>query len=301
MKILLPLDGSLVSETALRMAAGLARSRSAEILVVRVVDPHAPLPAGAFGMAQQLHQVEHESATDYLERIARDLTHWGLQGSTEVRVGQPSAQIVKAAREKHADLIVMASHGRSGPGRWLIGSVAESVLRQSPCPVLLCRGRMTEEFRGFERVIVPVDGSAGSNEALLKVQPFLAPGARVVLVRATDTLVRLSALRLETDTYQTYLEALQQELDALEPALPCVRRVLDAPPSEAILAVAEEERADLIAMSTHGRTGTNRILVGSVTERVARHAECPVLAFPTRLPVSGLELDHASASTRVAG
>jgi nucleotide-binding universal stress UspA family protein len=269
------------------MAAALARSLSAEVLVARVTDSHETLPAGAAGMARALTQADQESACEYLERVARDLTRWGLRGTTRVRSGHPVRQIARLAREERVDLIVIASHGRTGATRWLLGSVAEGVLRHAPCPVLLCRGRLAREFHGFERVIVPLDGSNSSARALQRVQPFLAHSAQVTLVRATDALVRHSALDTQEESYQAYLAAIEAELDALDPEKRYARKVLNRTPAQAILDVAEESEADLIAMVTHGRKGLDRALIGSVTERVARHALCPVMVFPTRVPRPG--------------
>ncbi len=281
MKILLPLDGSLVSETTLGLAAAMARRLAAQLVVLRVTDPRAPLPAGAAGMAAALCQADQDGASEYLERIARDLTHRGVGGEVHWRQGHPVDQIVRVAREERVDLILMATHGRSGPARWMLGSVAEGVLRVAPCPVLLARGHLGE-FEGFQRVIVPVQSTQASQEALREVQAYLHPQARLTLVRATDDLVRLSAVRSDEAAYQEYLGALEAELAELDPGGRCARQVVDAAPAEAILAVANEQEADLIAMSTHGRRGYNRLVVGSVTERVARHAPCSLLVFPAR-------------------
>lgn len=277
MVIVLPLDGSEVSESALGFAARLAVLLSAELIALRVTHPIDELPATNAFMAQDLAREEREAAHEYLERIASLLP----RGSTRVAAGRPAVRIAEVAREVGAGLIVMASHGRSGAARWVLGSVAEGVLRQAPCPVLLCRGNLPGEFGGFERVVVPLDGSSLAARALEQVQPFLAPAARPTLVRATDTLVRLSALHMQPDNYKSYLEALEDELDAVDTEKRCERRVLDCAPAEAILRVAEEVDADLIAMTTHGRSGAARAVLGSVTERVARHALCPVMVFPT--------------------
>lgn len=282
MRILVPLDGSLLAESALQLAAGLARAREGEILIVRVIDPHAPLPAGPLGLVSRYRDSEREAAVDDLERVTRQLTRWGLHGTTRLAWGQPVAQIVRVAREEQATLIVMASHGRSGPGRWLLGSVTEGVLRLSPCPVLIGRGSLHHEFAGFRQVVVPLDGSQNAAEVLPAVQPYLHREARGTLVRSSDDLVRQSALRLDEQAYRAYQATLQAELTRALPPDSWRWEVLDCPPAEAILRVAEADQADLIAMSTHGRTGFHRLLLGSVTERVARHAPCSVLAFPAR-------------------
>lgn len=282
MRILVPLDGSLLAESALQLAAGLARARRGELLIVRVIDPHAPLPAGPLGLVSKYRDSEREAAVDDLERVSRQLTRWGVRGTTRLAWGQPVGQIVRVAREERATMIAMASHGRSGPGRWLLGSVTEGVLRLSPCPVLICRGSLHQEFDGFRQVVVPLDGSQNAAAVLPAVRPYLHREARGTLVRASDDLVRQSALRLDEEAYQAYQEMLRSSLAGVPAPESWRREVLDCPPAEAILRVAEADQADLIAMTTHGRTGFHRLLLGSVTERVARHASCSLLAFPAR-------------------
>lgn len=282
-RLLVPLDGSLASETALGLAVDLARWLPAEILVLRVLEPAGAMPAGAAGMVRAMRLADEDQADEYLERTARLLTQRGVRGSVRCRRGNPVSQILRTAREEQVDLVVISSHGRSGPGRWLLGSVTENVLRQSPIPVLIARGRTAEFKNGFGRVVVPVEGAPAGWDGFERVQRYLAPGARVCLVRATDPVVRHSALSSSKDRYENYVKALQTEMEQHDPDGRCHKRVLDCPPAEAILTVAEEEEADLIAMSTHGRRGFDRLVGGSVTERVARHAPCPVLAFPKKL------------------
>ncbi|MEW6283426.1 MAG: universal stress protein, partial [Candidatus Eremiobacterota bacterium] len=177
------------------------------------------------------------------------------------------------------DLIVMASHGRTGPGRWLLGSVAEAVLREAPCPVLLVREALPVPLEGFHRILVALDGSERSLEVVPKVAALAAEGARAELLRASD----LDALPLSMQEREVVLNALREELDGVTvPGLAVQRRVEDSSPAAAILAVAEREKCDLIAMTSHGRTGAARVLLGSVAERVARHAPCPVLIVPVK-------------------
>lgn len=121
---LVPLDGSKLAEKAAVTAAELARRCSAELIFVMV----CPTPE---------RQAE---AADYLDRLARSARHEGLVARAEAYLGDPAERIVRAAREDGADLIVMSSHGRTGLARTVFGSVAETVMRLSPCPVMVVKG-----------------------------------------------------------------------------------------------------------------------------------------------------------------
>ena len=141
-RIVVALDGSEVSERSLPAAEELARRLGASLHFVRVADPtwfrfganEAALDYAALGGALT---EEENAARDYLEQVRARLTERGLTVTTEVRRGFAGPELVEVAGPE--DLLVMASHGRSGPARWLLGSVAEGVTRRSRAPVLLVR------------------------------------------------------------------------------------------------------------------------------------------------------------------
>lgn len=142
-RVLVPLDGSRVAEAILPFIEQIAGPLDMEVLLVRVV-PLTPtevvplareMPAGA----PILRELD---AQGYLEPLVASLKAKGVRAGARVRIGDPATEIVAAAKEINADLIAMTTHGRSGLGRLLFGSVAEAVLRGSPIPVFLMR--MTE-------------------------------------------------------------------------------------------------------------------------------------------------------------
>ncbi len=146
-RILVPLDGSPLSEAALPQAEGLARGVGAPLLLVRAVNVPATVIAAtgsdAGMVAPQLLEDalegEEDEARDYLSQVAERLKAGGLQAAWEVVEGEPARAIIDTAHREGCDLIVLATHGRSGIPRAVLGSVADQVVRESHLPVLLVR------------------------------------------------------------------------------------------------------------------------------------------------------------------
>jgi nucleotide-binding universal stress UspA family protein len=188
----------------------------------------------------------------------------------------------------------MTTHGRGGLGRLLLGSVAESVDRTAPVPVLLVRGRLGWTPEALGTVVVPLDGSERSEGVLPAVEALAGPldlpvhllhvieplaGATGEAALALDRLVELRAADGER-----YLAKAVAPLEAKGIRVTCALR--HGTPVDAILAYVREAGAGLVAMSTHGRTGLGRLLLGSVAERVLRAAPVPALVWkaPARVP-----------------
>jgi nucleotide-binding universal stress UspA family protein len=141
-RMLVPLDGSEVAEAILPFAEQIAGPLDAEVVLLRVIEPPSPieLVASTSVVAPDTFTVRDVEAKAYLSEVQRRLSKKGLRVRTRVALGGPPAEeILAAAQATSADLIAMATRGRSGLGRALFGSVAESVLRASPVPVLLIR------------------------------------------------------------------------------------------------------------------------------------------------------------------
>ena len=146
-RVVVTLDGSALAEQALVPATDLARRLNVPLHLVRVADiawlsmgaPDATLEYAALG---DTVNNEEQAARDYLASIAQREAGAGLQVTSEVRTGFAAREIIAAVRP--SDLLVMASHGRSGPARWLLGSVAEDVTRRASSPVLLVRAQTGE-------------------------------------------------------------------------------------------------------------------------------------------------------------
>ena len=140
-KILVPLDGSEVAQVALPHAVHMAETFHADVILLRVA--FAPAYPGSDPVEAQRAVVVESQA--YLEKVARTLQPLGPKVSTVVRYGKAAEEIIGHAAQQHVSIIVMATHGRSGVGRWLLGSTAEKVLRSTQVPVLLIRAAQGAE------------------------------------------------------------------------------------------------------------------------------------------------------------
>ncbi len=281
-QILVPLDGSALAEQALPWVHEIAALTGATVTLVQVVEPtDAVLDLLALQPAME------RAAQDYLAQAAQQLAQDRMTVQTRVVVGRPAEQVIHLAHG--VDLIVMATHGRSGIGRWVYGSVADKVLSGAPVPVLLIHVRPAQArpAQPLRRILIPLDGSALAERAL-PLASWLAQraGAELVVIRSTEWDRAVAAVYLSGDTVaaltQQYVEAAQDYLRQVsEPlrgqGLAVQTDVRHDPPAEAILASAAQQEADLIVMSTHGRSGLGRWLLGSTAERVLGHAAIPVL------------------------
>lgn len=139
-RALVALDGSPSSEAVLRFLLEIAGPLDMTVLLVRVLEPVPPVVIeGSRHMVLEDLEGRRRDAEEYLAPIAAALRAQGVETTWEVRRGHPAEEIIAAAREQHADLIAMATHGRTGLGRLLFGSVAEVVLRHAPVPVFMIR------------------------------------------------------------------------------------------------------------------------------------------------------------------
>jgi nucleotide-binding universal stress UspA family protein len=315
--ILVPLDGSVFGETALHYAGALAGRTGASLTLIRTAQ--IPVIADASGAMNARVIAEAEN---YLAARAAELTADGFTVDTGVPfAGSPATWIAAEVGLRHADLIVMATHDRSGPNRWLHGSVAEAVVNQASVPVLLIRVEGEGPIRRFGRprpeFVVPLDGSALA-EAALPVARGLANtlGGHLVLVGviptpgqlvieqggALGTYVGSDYAQLEANTDQ-YLNALVSHLTAS--GLSAEASVRKGQPAAQIGQVADEHDAAAVIMATHGRTGLARVLMGSVAGEVLHRSTSPVMLIrpptlrPAEVPVRSTVASTGFASARL--
>jgi nucleotide-binding universal stress UspA family protein len=147
-KILVPLDGSKVAEGVLPHAKALAYSQGAELILLTVgANPALDFVFSDPGLAQDAVHEQEERSKKYISEIETELKAAGFKTSTLLRVGSVADVILGVAEELHVDVIAMSTHGRTGPARWLLGSVAEKVVRNSKVPVLLIRAKASRRAK----------------------------------------------------------------------------------------------------------------------------------------------------------
>jgi nucleotide-binding universal stress UspA family protein len=296
-RILVPLDGSQLSEAALPWAERVAKALDAQVIVFRAAEAHA-----LAGVSQADSEVRAlEVAQEYLNGVVARLKAKGITAWPITAYGKPGDHIAEAAGGHEATMIIMSTHGRSGLTRWLFGSVADKVVRSATVPVLLVRGAVTpaEQIR---RVLVPLDGSTLAEQALVPADE-LAKALGLELVLLQVVMPRLTAIGGETVAYTGTLleedkESAWQYLDLMAKALRkggvVVRTEVETggqgetagayggKVGEIITDYARKNGIDLIAMCSHCRSGLSRLLLGSVASDVLHGASGPVVLLNPR-------------------
>jgi nucleotide-binding universal stress UspA family protein len=288
-KILLPTDGHKLSEAAVKLGLELATRLQAQSVIGLVHQP--PLSEVELSSDKQIRAAEQA----VLARWQRYGDEHLLPLSTRLVSSFDIAQaLVNLAKETGCDLIVMGTHGREGLARFFMGSVAERVVRLANLPVLLLRLSETiHATAGFpKRILVALDGGEASEQALGQAAQFAKLlGTELVLLHGIPD-VRTPILGYEGMMYSTsdpeevdaqlqlkgqqILQKAKAQLEPLE-ATAVLKRAKGNRVADLILQTAEEQKADLIAIGTHGYQGLDRLLLGSVAENVAHHAKVPVL------------------------
>lgn len=293
-RIMVPLDGSSFAEAALPLALSSSRRSGA---VVELLTVHEPVPSFAY---DEWETAAREWSENYLDEVRQRITDAGPDTvEITVRSGRVSEILRERARDTGADLVVMATHGRGVFTRAWLGSVADAFVRHAPCPVLLVRPEgdrrvpvdLTED-RVPETVLVPLDGSELS-EAILDRLGELAVlwGSRLLLLRVVAYPLEIASpylphtVQMNQEIVEEAEIAARHYLDARaatlrERGLEVETEVtVDAQAGHRILQTAEDRDVDLVAMSTHGRGGVARAVLGSTADKVIRGAHRPILVY----------------------
>lgn len=289
--ILVARDFSSVSDRALRHGLELAARTGATLHVVH---------------AEVLHAVEDRSTDrpapgDGIEAVRRDLKDTsGISADVLDNVPvkdvverdvSPAPALLNYASDADVDVIVLGTHGRRGPSRILLGSVAERVVRRAPQPVITVRGNDAERGTGLtgniERILVPVDFSAHSREAL----QYASEWARLydaeidvlhVVEEDLHPAFYVGGVSSIYDVEPNLDEKVQNKAtefasEVVPSTVTFDTHVATGSAASAIVEFVDEHPVDQVTLSTHGRTGLERFFLGSVTEKVVRHVPCPVL------------------------
>jgi nucleotide-binding universal stress UspA family protein len=293
--ILVPLDGSQVAEQVLPYARSLAETAGLDVELLHAVEPEIIATYSDPNHGRYVDIVEStlkEEGLKYLHGVGRSFADT-LKVACTTEFGKPADVIVSKAMGRPGMLIMMATHGRSGLQRWLLGSVAEKVIQTAANPLLLIRAvaETKNAPQAFKTVIVPLDGSRRAEQAL----PHACEMAKrldleVVLLRVyTIPVMGFTAEDYYTPSLEQILERAKEEARSYidEKAAELKRegmkrvssRFLEGESADQIIDLAKKTPGSLIAMSTHGRSGIERLVLGSVTSRVVRHSGEPVLVI----------------------
>lgn len=277
-KVLVPLDGSPAAETILPYVELIASRTGASLHLLTVI--HGP----------EAEASRVSKAFAYLERTADDLSARGLSCSKETTAGSEAEVILTEAASKGADLIAMSTHGRSGLARWVLGSIADKVVHGTSKPLLLVRAHDSGQrpLPQIDRILVPLDGSELSMSVLPYVEEMArALAAELVLYSAVPPLDIYPGTEMTPGRVgdiiddllhqaQSFLGTVAKEVDGRGKVKARTVATIGFPVDE-ILRVAEEVKAGLIAVATHGRSGLNRWVMGSVADGVVRRSPFPCL------------------------
>lgn len=294
--VIVPLDGSALSERAIQPATALASAFGAELHLIHV------LAGPAFsGLAPTRQLRDRTSARQYLDDLADQLPA-GLQVCASVLEGEPVERILQLTRARADAIIVMCTRGRNALGRLAFGSVADRVMREATVPVVLIGISEAAQHSAIRTVIVPLDGSKLAEAVLpLATDVAASTGAMLALVRVVDQPAEPAHLLDVGDPDIWYRSAeLARELEEqalgdarayLERTAERLRRahsntsweVRTGRPANELTRAAETSPAPLIMLATHGRGGLRRWALGSVTTEVVRRGRAPVLVLPPAL------------------
>lgn len=298
--IVVPLDGSDLAERAIPWAATLARTLGQSITLVQVIPWPLRQRAGILDvyvspeLAEKIRVDSSAAAREYLERLCTDLKASGLDAHAEVAVGTVIETILDVADERGASTIVVASHGHGGLTRIMTGSVAQRLLQQALVPVMIVRSSAAAQASPqLNSILVPVDGSTLTESAIELATNLASASTTLVLARIVEPIevpvtsgIEAAAV-VDWRTTEEATRDAEQYLDTLSAALRKAglqtKTVVRAGRiAQELRTVADDMQVDLIVMSTHGRTGFDRVMLGSVADDLARHAKQPVLMISAR-------------------
>lgn len=280
--ILVPLNGSELSEKALPYAKSIAKLKKSKLVL--------------FAVSLTIFTERRDRLfTSYLEVTAKEFNAEGIKTISATSYGDVAKEIVQYANSSKVDLIVMATHGYSKAKKWMFGSVTQKVLYGTEIPVLLIKPASPAISGEFNRILVPVDGSPFSEATLpYAVELVKKTDKEILLLHVCEPpIVPSYGLKPINPTWKKYRDDIWEEkekmattylaekLDELKKnRIKASSRIVKAQSGEVvktIMQVSKEEDIDLIAVATQGQTGVNRRVYGSVANRIVEEISLPIL------------------------
>jgi nucleotide-binding universal stress UspA family protein len=300
-RIVVAVDFSAESQAAVEQAMNVARKNGAELVLLHVCgvpdkpnevpdSMRATLNVYEDMLREQLAEVRRQ-----LDDLGAQLSGQGVEISHVVREGFPDTAIVETARELHADLVVTGSHGRTGFARFLMGSVAERVVRLSDVPVLVAR-QGDSAAGGYHRIAVAVDFSDITDEVLSTALAVSARGAQIDVLHAWEMSPLSYQAMVPVKAAQDLVQPLKDSLRgvATERGAELITRhekedvtitfhAVEGRPGDVVEDWLKDHPVSLIVTGSHGRRGLRRFILGSVAENIVRHSSCSAIVVHSRL------------------
>lgn len=283
---LIPLDGTKLSESAYAMLPLVRQLGIDRIRLVSVWE--SADDEDDSGKKKELSEAAQKGKAyleAYLEQQAEEVKAKGFEVETVVQIGRPADEILESTHD--VDMIVIATHGRTGIARWWLGSVADEVIKESACPTLVIGPNVETDLEHYEvnRILLPLDGSQNAEQAI-PLAAFIADktGAELAIVRAMSltavsydpgmSVYSADLITAMEDSVKAYLQGVAERLGSRK----VETTMLMGSAGESILDYLKEKPANLVVSTTHGRTGIKRAALGSTTGRLL-HGPAPVLIF----------------------
>ena len=291
--IVVPLDGSELSERAIPFATTLAKTNGARLLFLLVwEEADEALAATLPEVSQELFRTGEEYYEGYLKDVAKRAQAEGVKVDAETLTGRAVDEVLRVVSERDVAYLALSTHGRSGVTRWVYGSTAGRLIQEAPVPTLVVGPHVPAAtgVPGVKRILVPLDGSELSEGALAPAQQLAeAFGADILLAE----VLRWASQAYMFGVPETHIVQIDEELTkAAQAYLDKVRegmktsrkveaKVLHGFAADALMDLERDEGIDLVVMASHGRGGIVRAALGSVTDRMLQ-GPAPVLIVRPR-------------------
>ncbi len=262
-KLMVATDGSEYSESAVREAINLAKVCSSTLIAVSVVKTNLEFDS----VLPQFVEKAEQEAIKHLESVKAQATREGVNCMTIVSLGEePYQDIVHHASKNNVDMIIMGTHGKTEMKRLMMGSVTARVIGHASCNILVLPLNAKVECKN---VLIATDGSKYSEAAASEALGIAKRcGSSLIVISVASSDAEIASAK---DNVNKVSEAAEKE------GVKTTSVVTKGKPYEAILETSKQKKVDFIVVGSHGRTGLDRLLMGSVTERVIGHAEAAVL------------------------
>ncbi|GCC53475.1 universal stress protein [Chryseotalea sanaruensis] len=282
-KILVPTDFSKIAQTAVSVAADIAKRSGATLTLLHVIE-EASSGGGSFSVAGQVNlegDMEDrlfmlkmiERAKKLMEKMANDPKLEGIKVKRELRIGSPFHGMTTIITEHKVDLVVMGTSGQTALEEMVIGSNTEKVVRHAACPVLTVHGRPgTKNFKDIVYATSMNKDEEVFSRFVKKAQEMYDSTVHLVRINTPSNFQRDVVVRKAMEDFAIKLQLQKFTINIFN----------DLSEEEGIVYFADSIDADMIAMATHGRTGFAHVLAGSIAEDVVSHSKRPVLTFVTK-------------------